>query len=139
VHLLFLLALTSKGELPPAYRADPEASVDKWANVPTRLDGLVFYLRLAKYSEPLSLPKADVALPLTAGLVELVRLVLILMLLSCLARAAGDEELSHTCTRAAGVATFGPGAMAVVTLLVAVSIVETGAENQAFARVLFTV
>jgi hypothetical protein len=139
VHLIFLLALVSKAELPPAYRADPESGVDKWGQVPTRLDGLTFYLTLAAYADRLSLPAADVALPILAGLAEMVRAVLLMMVVACLARAAGDEEVSQKCTRAAGAVSFGPGAMAVVVLIVAGIIVESNADTTTFGKILFTV
>ena len=66
------------------------------------------------------------------------RNVLILMLLSCLARAAGDEDLAGQCTRAGGIASIGPGLLAVVMLVFAVGSVETGAQHTTFVKILTT-
>jgi hypothetical protein len=77
-------------------------------------------------------------LSIFVGILEMVRTVLILMLLSSLARAAGDEDLAHSCTRAAGFASFGPGTLAICMLLFSVALIETNAQSGSLARILFT-
>ena len=51
------------------------------------------------------------------GVAEMVRTGLLMMVLSCLARAALDEELAGRCTRTAGVAAGGPGLVAIIVFL----------------------
>jgi len=139
VHLILLAALVSQGkEYSPGWEADPHGPGAKWGLIPTRLDAVTFYLTLLVYREEELLPKADMNLSIVVGVAEMLRNVLILMLVSCLARAAGDDELAHDCTRGAGFASFGPGGMALCVLLFAVAIIETSAQSGTFAKILFT-
>jgi len=106
-------------------RVDPDGpSTVRWWLLPTQLDHLGFSLTYAVYyNEDIVPPK--VGLLIAVGLAELVRNILIMMLLSCLARAAGEHDLSYQCTRAAGYASFGPGVLTLVLLLVSVAVYET--------------
>jgi hypothetical protein len=80
--------------------------------------------------------RGGLALPMITGIAEVVRTVLILMFLSCLARAALDEDLAHKCTRAAGVASAGPGILAVLIFVFVAFTIETNAGGTTFAKVL---
>src|SRR5207302_5535234 len=93
----------------------------------------------ALYPDEKFIPRTALALSLVTGVAELIRLLLIMMLLACVARAAGDNELSDRCTRAAGVGTFGPGALAVAMLLLAVALVETGGMDKSIGKILMSV
>lgn len=138
LHLLFLLMLATKGkEVCPGKSIDPEGPVAHWGLVPTRLDAVTFYLTLLVYPDQEVLPKGKMSLSIVVGIMEMVRTTLILVFLSCLARAAGDEDLSHQCTRAGGFASFGPGFMAAGMLIFAVAMTETRASGADWATILF--
>lgn len=138
LHLLFLLVLAAKGqEVCPGKSLDPEGPVANWGLVPTRLDAVTFYLTLLVYPDQEVLPKGKVTLSIVVGILEMIRTTLILVFLSCLARAAGDEDLSHKCTRAAGFTSWGPGFMAGGMLAFAVGITESHATGTQWASVLF--
>jgi hypothetical protein len=139
LHLLLLAVLVGKGtDYSPGREADPTGPAAKWGLVPTRLDAVTFALTLALYRDQELVPKGELGLSIAVGVAELVRTMLLLMLLSCLARATGDEGLSHECTRAAGVATVGPGFLALGVLVFAAVVVETHAGASRGVQVLFT-
>jgi hypothetical protein len=60
------------------------------------------------------------------------------MLLSCLARATGEEELAGQCTRASGFTSLGPAAIAICMLLFAIAMVETNMQWKQTGKILFT-
>ena len=142
VHLLMLLVLVGHGREYSAARMGDSPVVhgggaERWALLPTRLDSLTIYLTLILYRDQDLIPKLSIGFSIAVGIAELIRIALIMMLLSCLARASGDEELSHACTRAAGVACFGPGVLAVLMLLYVMGVIETNAQSGSFARIVF--
>ncbi|MBA4063821.1 MAG: hypothetical protein C0501_08940 [Isosphaera sp.] len=139
LHLVLLGAAVAKGtDYNPGREAEANGPAAVWGLVPTRLDAVTFYLTLAVYRDQELVPKGEMGLSIAVGLAELVRTMLLLMLLSCLARATGDEDLSHECTRAAGISTIGPGFLALGVLVFAVVVVETHAGSGTFAKVMFT-
>lgn len=97
----------------------------QWWVLPTRLDALASYLALAIYHEEIEMTHKALTLSIVVGLAEMVRNIFLLMFISCMARAAGDEDLSDDCTRAAGFASFGLGILAVLMLLMMIGLVET--------------
>jgi hypothetical protein len=126
VHLLLLLILIGKAEEYAVGRGeDPDGPISYWGLIPTRLDTVTFYLTFLIYKDQEILPKGIISLSIIVGLAEMIRAMMTLMLLSCLAQAAGDKELSGDCTRAAGYTTWGPGFLALGILLFAVVVVET--------------
>ncbi len=138
LHLVLLLALAAKGtDYSPARSLDADGLASNLGLVPTRLDAVTFYLMKLFYPDLEFVPKGEMAFSIVVGLTELIRTTLILMLLSCLAQAAGDRDLSHQCTRAAGFTSFGPGLMALGMFLFAVVMAETRAGQGGFAKVLF--
>lgn len=138
LHLILLIVLVGQGH-DKQHRMDGQDDTEiRWSQVPTQLDKLTFYLTFIVYPDDDLVPKVKNALPVIVGLAEVLRNLLILMLLSCLARAAGDEELSHKCTRAAGFATFGPGVLSIVTFFFVVAMIETNSQYTTMAQVLFT-
>ncbi|MBN9118703.1 MAG: hypothetical protein J0I06_06025, partial [Planctomycetes bacterium] len=82
-------------------------------------------------------PKGRMMLSMITGVSEMVRTVLIMMLLSCLARAALDDELAHRCTRTAGVASGGPGLLALLIFFFFAFLIETNAGLNTFTLILF--
>jgi hypothetical protein len=141
LHLILLAVLAGQGtdySVGKEKEADPKGSNAHWGLVPTRLDAVAFYLTILAYHDEEIMPKGDMVLSIVVGVAEMIRNLLILMLLSCLARAAGDDELAHACTRASGFASFGPGVMAVVMLLIAVAMVETNLQSGQTGKILFT-
>jgi LSD1 subclass zinc finger protein len=139
LHLLMVAILAGQGtDYSVGKEADPDGPNAKWGLVPTRLDAVAFYITLMVYHDEEIIPKGDMKLSIVVGVMEMVRNLLILMLLSCLARASGEEELSHQCTRAAGFASLGPGAMAVAMLLFAIVMVETNLQSGQLGKILFT-
>ena len=139
LHLILLSVLIGQGkEYSIGKEVEATGSSIQWGLVPTRLDAVAFYMTLLAYKNEELLPKGEMTLSIVVGVSELLRNVLMLMLVSCLARAAGDNELSHQGTRGAGFACFGPGVLAILMLLIAVAIIETNAQTGALAKVLFT-
>jgi len=137
VHIVMLSVLVGKGtDYSIGKEAEPVGSNAKWGLVPTRLDAVALYVTLMIYHDEEVVPKGDLRLSIIVGVFEMIRNLLILMLLSCLARATGDEDVSHQCTRAAGFASVGPGAMAVILLLFAIAMVETNAQNGDLGKIL---
>ena len=139
LHLLLLAVLVSQGnEYSIGKEAERDGASPNWGLVPTRLDAVTFYLTIIIYKDEESVSKGKMGLSIFVGVLEMVRTVLILMLLSSLARAAGDDELAHSCTRAAGFATYGPGTLAICMLLFTIALVETNAQTGSFAKILYT-
>ncbi len=139
IHLVFLLALVNQGKESSIGKvADAAGGTDnaRWGLIPTRLDATMFYLTAVVYSDTQgATPKGPMTLSMITGVIEMTRTVCIMMLLSCLARAALDEELAHKCTRAAGIASAGPGAIAVLFFLFVAALIETNAGLNTFAKV----
>src|SRR5262249_28453192 len=140
-HLVLLLALVTKGTDYSAGKiAEDDPAAERWGLVPTRLDAVTFYLSMLVYGdqEILSKGKGDITFSVIVGFAELIRTTLILLFVSCLARAAGDEEVSHNCTRAAGFASIGPGALALAMFLFTAVMVETKAGVSDFSKIIFS-
>ena len=139
LHMLLVAILAGQGtDYSVGREGQSEGPNVHWGLVPTRLDAVAFYITLMAYHDEEIIPKGDMKLSIFVGVVEMIRSLLVLMLLSCLARASGDDELAHQCTRAAGFASFGPGAMAVLMLLFAIFMVETNMQTGQFGKILFT-
>jgi hypothetical protein len=103
--------------------------------VATRLDMITLYLTYVVYHDEQDdvlknvVPKSTGGFAIAVGVMEMVRIVLILMLLSCLAQAAGDEELSRYCTRAGGTASLSPGVLAILMLMYTGFVIETNSQG----------
>lgn len=139
LHLLMVAILAGQGtDYSVGKEADATGANANWGLVPTRLDAVAFYITLMAYHDEEIIPKGDMTFSIVVGVMEMVRNLLILMLLSCLARASGEEDLAHQCTRAAGFASLGPGAMAVAMLLFAIVMVETNLQAGQLGKILFT-
>jgi LSD1 subclass zinc finger protein len=142
-HAAFLLTLVAQAkEVAIGQTGDNQQMTDlvRWGQLPTRMDATMMYLTVICYQDQLAgLPKGAMVLSMVTGLVEMVRTVLIMMLLSCLARAALDEELAHKCTRAGGVASGGPGLLALAMLIFVAAMVETNAAGGLLASILLLV
>ncbi len=140
VHGILLLAIISRSTAGlDQFGDDVGRNIIIAYQLPTKLDSLSFYLATLLYPDEKFLPRGALALSLLTGVAELVRLLLIMMLVACQARAAGDLELSDRCTRAAGIGTFGPGVLAVAMLALSVSLVETGGMDKSIGKILLTV
>jgi hypothetical protein len=140
LHIVLLLVLVTQGRDSAAgtlTEATTRDSGDRWGLLPTRLDTLTYYLTYVLFQDQELIPKVRVGLSIAVGALELIRNVFILMLLSCLARAAGDDELSHQCTRAAGFASLGPGALAIIMAIIVGVLVETNSQYGAFTKIVF--
>lgn len=128
VHGILLMALVSqRPERTGLMGQVPVAQADLWGQLPTKFDAVTLYLAIAAYPEEQFLIRRTVGLAIAVGVAELVRLIFVTMLLSCLARAAGDEEVVHRCVRAGGIGSLGPGTLAVVMFLLFGLLVESGA------------
>jgi hypothetical protein len=143
-HAIFLIAVFATPAEPFTVERDVarDDSTLKWWQLPTRLDQLTLYMTYLAYPDDTSRgyqQRSRLILAVVTGVVEMIRLVFAMMLLSCLARAAGDERLSHRCTRAAGVAAFAPGAIALGLLCVFAILIETNAQGTTFGKVLLSV
>ncbi len=135
IHMVLVLTLVAQGR-EVGVLAVESTDVSRWELLPTRLDATMFYLTMAVYQEQGFTPKGQFIVSMITGVVEMTRTVLIMMMLSCLARAALDEELAHKCTRTAGVAAGGPGLIALIMFLVVASLIETNAGVNLFTLVL---
>lgn len=139
VHLLLVAVLAAQArEYSPARHLDPDGPVARWGLVATRLDAVTYYLTVAFYHGEDFVPKGKFGLSIVVGIFEILRNTLIMMFLSCLAKAAGDDELSFRCTRAAGYASWGPGFMAAVMLVTAAVFIETRAGATNMTIILFS-
>lgn len=144
LHLVFLVAIVaSNNEYSVGReidRATGENQFGRWSMLATRLDATMFYMTAVAYPHDQgATPRDPLALSMFTGLLEMVRTVLILMLLSSLARSALDTELAHKCTRAAGIASGGPVLVAALMLAFVAAVIETGAGINMFTRILFAV
>jgi hypothetical protein len=131
IHALLLAAIVVQ----PAEYALPRPWVDRgspdgWDQLPTQIDRVPLYLAFLVYPDEFKENyRPGVTLAVLTGVVEVVRIVLLLVVLSCLARAAGDEELALRCTRVAGRTVFVPGILALGLLILFVFVFETGAKQ----------
>jgi len=144
IHLIFMLALVAQNREYSIGKSVDQAlggSVyGRCSMLTTRLDATMFYMTAVAYpSEQGATPKDPMTLSMITGLVEMVRTVLIMLLLSCLAQAALDNELAHKCTRTAGIASGGPALVALLMLVFVATIVETNAGLNLFTLILFAV
>jgi LSD1 subclass zinc finger protein len=144
LHLVFLVAIVaSNSEYSVGReidRATGENQFGRWSMLATRLDATMFYMTAVAYPHDQgATPRDPMALSMFTGLLEMVRTVLVMMLLSSLARSALDNELAHKCTRAAGIASGGPVLVAALMLAFVAAVIETGAGLNMFTRILFAV
>jgi LSD1 subclass zinc finger protein len=107
-----------------------------WSNLPTQLNTLTLYLCAIVYPDELNWMHGLGALAIFCGVLEVIRLMLVLLLVADQAWAAGDAETGHRCTRAAGVGSFGPGIMAAAMLGLFVLLVETGGMDRPIGLIL---
>jgi LSD1 subclass zinc finger protein len=134
VHLIFVLATLDRGDAFAEFKK-LETEADALAGFSTKLVKLGMYgVWLAYPSEGFTPRQAP--LFVVCGAAEMLRLILLTTLLSCLARAGGDEELSHKCVRAAAVAVFVPGALVFGMLGVVSFVIETGAEGSSMGKII---
>jgi hypothetical protein len=139
LHLLMLAVLVGQGsEYSVGKEVDAHGAEAKWGLLPTRLDAVAFYITLLVYQDEDVIPKGELKLSIVVGVLEMVRNLLILMLLSCLARASGDDELAAQCTRASGYTSLGPASIAVGMLLIAIALVETNLQWQQTGKIVLT-
>lgn len=140
VHAIFLLALVGKrAEGTALLGNDLGGSVDAWGQLPTKLDSLTLYMASLTYPDERLIPRGAIALTFLTGVAEVIRLVLVMVMLSCVVRAAGDDDLAHRCIRAAGIGSFGPVGLAVLMLLMIGGMTETGAIDRTFGAIVLAV
>jgi hypothetical protein len=128
VHGVLLLAVVLKTQEHADYR-DLDRETMRWAQIATQYESLSFYLSYLVYPDDIPLKRSDTILGFLAGVMEMVRLIFILMTLSCLAKAAGDRPLAEDCTRMAGRITLIPAFMAFGMLIYKIVVIETGATS----------
>jgi LSD1 subclass zinc finger protein len=141
VHFILLGAVVSQAKEYGIVRDEEGGSRNsiRWSMVPTRLNATMFYLTAVAYPDAQGFaPRGKIILSMLTGVAEMVRTVLLMMLLSCLARAALDEELAGRCTRTAGVASGGPGLLAIIIFMFVAFCIETNAGLNMFTLILFT-
>jgi LSD1 subclass zinc finger protein len=145
VHAILLTAVVARGNEFSVGQTGHDQDqgveeVERWGLLPTRIDATMFYLTAICYpDEQGAIPKGSMVLSMITGVAEMTRTVLIMMLLSCLSRAALDEDLAHKCTRAAGIASFAPGILALGMLAFIAALVETNATINLFTVILLLV
>ncbi len=146
IHLLMLFVLVATSKEPEERKKSNTAieySAIRSMMVATRLDAITLYLSFLVYPEDQDIvPKDSVPLStngfaIAVGVMEMVRIILMLMLLSCLALSAGDEELSRYCTRAGGTASLSPGLLSILMLFYVVFVVETNSQGT-FMRIVLS-
>lgn len=140
IHLVLLLALVASGKEFAVTQRDAAAGNERLGLLPTRQNATMFYLTVIAYPENQELtPKGSkIAVSGITGIAEMTRTVLIMMLLSCLSRAALDDDLAHRCTRAAGIVSGGPGLLALLILATVAALVITNAGKTTFTQILYS-
>lgn len=128
VHGVLLLAVILKTQSNADYRGLDRETM-RWAQIATQYESLSFYLSYVVYPDDIPLKRTDTILGFITGVFEMVRLILLLLTLGCLARAAGDKTLAEDCTRMAGRITIIPGLMALGMLIYKIVVIETGATS----------
>ena len=128
IHGVLLLVVVMKTQGNADYRGLDRDTM-RWAQIATQYESLSFFLSYIAYPDDIPLKRTDTVLGFIAGISEMVRLILYLMTLGCLAQAAGDKALAEDCTRMAGRVTIIPGLMALGMLIYKVIVVETGATS----------
>lgn len=132
VHGIFLAAVVNRGEAAAEFlrgSATTSSGAGMLAQLPTKLDALTLYLAWWVYPDQMNAPGSVIVLSMLTGVAEMVRLACIMLFLSCLARAAGDDELVHRCVRAAGLVCIVPGLMALAMLVIGGFMIETSAQG----------
>lgn len=135
VHGILLASVVGQGSEFGIARSDEVVGNVRWSMLPTRLNTTMYYLTAAVYQGH-GLGQGPMRLSMVTGVAEMVRTVLLMMLLSGLARAALDEEVAHQCTRAAGVASAAPALMAAVIFGFVAVMTETNAPVNRFTLTL---
>ena len=138
VHLYFLFALVASGRDFALIRVDDADGSYRVARLmPTCQTMTMFYLTSLLYPDTAFAMQAGAGLAMITGLVEMVRTVLILMLLSCLAHAALDNDVAHECTRARGESIRRPRVDGALVILAFFAFkIETNAGDSVFMRVI---
>jgi len=137
VHAVFVLAVLAKNE--PTVVIEGEADtglLNSLGHLVTKLDSLTLYLTWVAYPEESPFTRRGLLLDVVCGLAEMVRLVLLMVMLTAVARGTGDNELAHRCVRAAGIGSFGPAVLAVLMALFLTTMIETGGRDSKFGMVL---
>jgi len=142
VHLILLLALVGQA----ADYTDKKIGdsiglqgIQRWSQLPTRLDTITVYLPVMFFADQDLVPKTTIAFSAAVGVAEMVRIILIMMLLSCLAQSAGDVDLSYACTRAGGTACLSPGLLSVFMTWYIGILVQSGAQGTFFRIIFMTI
>ena len=119
VHFLLLAVVVSQGKEVGIGKEDEGLSRNsiRWSMVPTRQNATMFYLTALTYPDQGFAPRGRIILSMITGVAEMVRTVLIMMVLSCLARAALDEELAGAARGPRGWSSGGPGLLAIIIFL----------------------
>ncbi len=94
------------------------------ANVPTRFQAVCVYPLAVAYSTLTREAGLD-PVYIAAGVVEMLRLILVLLTLGCAVRDV-SKDAEHACFWAAGIITFVPGGLIALNTAVVVFVIETG-------------
>jgi hypothetical protein len=127
IHMILLLGVVAQPRVADDGRVHMDETAVVWYQVPTQYHQLTFYLGSLLYADSLGLLRTGTPLGFVTGVAEMCRLILILLTLSALSQAAGDNELAHRCTRIAGRASFVPLTLSLAMLLGVAALIETGA------------
>jgi LSD1 subclass zinc finger protein len=140
VHGVMLAGVVSQGKEIGVTGADEVHGFTRWHMLPTRLNATMYYLVAITYPDEQGVtPRGRMRLSMFVGMAEMVRTVMIMIFLSCMARAALDDELAARCTRTAGVASGGPGLLALLFFFFFAFIIETNATINLFTKILASV
>ena len=137
VHAVFVLAVLAKNEPTVVVEGETETGLlNALGHLVTKLDSLTLYLTWIIYPDESPFTRRGLVLDVICGLVEMTRLVLLMVMLTAVARGTGDKELAHRCVRAAGIGSFGPAATAVLMAMFLATMIETGGRDSKFGMVL---
>lgn len=137
VHAVFVLAVLAKNEPTVVIEGERETGLlNSLGHLVTKLDSLTLYLTWIIYPDESPFTRRGLVLDVVCGLTEMVRLVLLMVMLTAVARGTGDKELAHRCVRAAGIGSFGPASIAVLMALFLATMIETGGRDSKFGMVL---
>ena len=134
-HLFLMMTLVNKNDAFSEFTRHAPGDVDGSAQLPTKFVSLTAYLTMLFYQDQSVGPHGHGVLYVVVGVAELVRMLLLMLTLMTLARAAGDSDLATKCLRAGAIVTFVPGGMTLGMLGFTALMVETNLQHNNWGRI----
>lgn len=137
VHLLLMIALVGRADaMTELATTGSTAKLDGWAQLPTKFVSLSSYLTWVFYRDQGLGPRNNGALYIVIGIIELLRLLMVMVALMNLAKAGGDDDLAYLCVRAGAIVTFVPGILVLGMLGFTAVMVEMNYQHGEWGKIL---